>query len=157
MEFRSESCFSSMLGYTWLAVVGELGSDGAKWHHFLLLQFLHTPLTICLSPLLIALAITYWRLSSLDPCYGGSSPVRMPLCVVEVLEHLICEPGYDKSPGSQAVSVWGGEGRDSNTISPPRHSCRPEERYISSRADRPYIYWAPSGSQIEQVLGASHL
>jgi hypothetical protein len=29
-EFRSESCFSGMLEYPWLAVVGELGSDDAK-------------------------------------------------------------------------------------------------------------------------------
>jgi hypothetical protein len=28
-----------VLGYPGLAVVGELGSDGAKWHWFLLLMF----------------------------------------------------------------------------------------------------------------------
>ena len=29
-DFKSESCFSSVLGYPGLAVVGELGSDDAK-------------------------------------------------------------------------------------------------------------------------------
>jgi hypothetical protein len=29
-DFKSESCFSSVLGYSGLAVVGELGSDDAK-------------------------------------------------------------------------------------------------------------------------------
>ena len=29
-DFKSESCFSGVLGYPGLAVVGELGSDDAK-------------------------------------------------------------------------------------------------------------------------------
>ena len=29
-DFKSESCFSGVLGYPRLAVLGELGSDGAK-------------------------------------------------------------------------------------------------------------------------------
>jgi hypothetical protein len=31
-DFRSESCFSGVLGFPGLAVVGELGSDGVKLH-----------------------------------------------------------------------------------------------------------------------------
>jgi hypothetical protein len=31
-DLRSESFFSVILGYPVLAVVRELGSDGAKWH-----------------------------------------------------------------------------------------------------------------------------
>jgi hypothetical protein len=30
-DFKSESCFSGVLGYPGLAVVGELGSDDAKY------------------------------------------------------------------------------------------------------------------------------
>jgi hypothetical protein len=37
-DFRSDSCFSGVLGYPGFAVVGKLGSDGAKWHWFLLLM-----------------------------------------------------------------------------------------------------------------------
>jgi hypothetical protein len=29
-DFKSESCFSSVMGYPGLAIVGELGSDDAK-------------------------------------------------------------------------------------------------------------------------------
>jgi hypothetical protein len=29
-DFKSESCFSGVLGYSGLAVAGELGSDDAK-------------------------------------------------------------------------------------------------------------------------------
>lgn len=36
-DFKSESCFSSVLGYPGLAVGGELGSDNAKQPLFLLL------------------------------------------------------------------------------------------------------------------------
>ena len=39
-DFRSESCFSSVLGYLGLAMVGELGSNDANYPWFLLLMFL---------------------------------------------------------------------------------------------------------------------
>ena len=52
-----------MLGYPGLAVVGELGSDGAKWHLFLLLMFLHFPLDIWLLLVLIGLVVSDWNLS----------------------------------------------------------------------------------------------
>jgi hypothetical protein len=44
--FKSESCFSSVLGYPGLSLVGQLGSDDAKWPWFLLLMFLRLPLAI---------------------------------------------------------------------------------------------------------------
>ena len=37
-DFRSESCFSGVLAYSELAVVGELGSDDAHWCWFLLVR-----------------------------------------------------------------------------------------------------------------------
>jgi len=37
-DFKSKSCFSGLLGYPGLAVVGELGSDGVKRPWFLLLR-----------------------------------------------------------------------------------------------------------------------
>jgi hypothetical protein len=43
-EFRSESFFSGVLGNPLLAVVGELGSEVAKWNWFLFLMFLCLPL-----------------------------------------------------------------------------------------------------------------
>jgi hypothetical protein len=45
-NFKSKSCFSGVLWYPGLAVVGELGSDDAKYPSFLLLRFLHLPLAI---------------------------------------------------------------------------------------------------------------
>ena len=33
-DFKSESCFSGVLGYPGLAVVGVLGSDDAEWSWF---------------------------------------------------------------------------------------------------------------------------
>jgi hypothetical protein len=49
-------------GNRWLAVVGELGSDGAKWHWFLLLIFLSLPLAIWLSLVLTGFAVSDWSL-----------------------------------------------------------------------------------------------
>jgi hypothetical protein len=45
-DFKSESCFSGVLGYPVLAVVGVLGSDDAEWSWFLLVSFLLLPFTI---------------------------------------------------------------------------------------------------------------
>ena len=45
-DFKSESCFSGVLGYPELAVVGILGSDDAQCSWFLLARFLHLPFTI---------------------------------------------------------------------------------------------------------------
>lgn len=39
-DFKSESCFSDVLEYPGLAVVGVLGSDDAQWYRFLLVLFL---------------------------------------------------------------------------------------------------------------------
>jgi hypothetical protein len=54
-DFKSESCFSSVLGYPRLAMVGELSSDDAKYPWFLLLMFLPLPLAIWLSLVLVVL------------------------------------------------------------------------------------------------------
>jgi hypothetical protein len=45
-NFKSESCFSSVLGYPGLTVVGILGSDDGEWSFFLLVRFLHLPFVI---------------------------------------------------------------------------------------------------------------
>jgi hypothetical protein len=39
-DFKSESCFSGVLSYPELAVVGVLGSDDDEWSWFLLVIFL---------------------------------------------------------------------------------------------------------------------
>ena len=39
-DFKSKSCFSVVLGYPGLIVVGILGSDDAQWSWFLLVRFL---------------------------------------------------------------------------------------------------------------------
>lgn len=84
-NFRSVCSFPGVLGYPVLVVVGELGSDVAKWHCFLLFMFLWLPLAICLS----------WKLTGL----AGSD---------WILSHLWdCEPGCDGSPGIQAISGCG--------------------------------------------------
>jgi hypothetical protein len=56
LNFKSESCFSGVLEYPGLAVVGELNSDDAKEPWFLLLKFLSLPLTIWLSLVVAGLA-----------------------------------------------------------------------------------------------------
>jgi hypothetical protein len=54
-DFRSMSCFSSVMIYPELVMVEELGSDVAKYPQFLLLMFLHLLLIIWLSLVLPAL------------------------------------------------------------------------------------------------------
>jgi hypothetical protein len=48
-DFKSESCFSFVLGYPGLAVLGELGYDDAKSPWFVSFMFLHLLLAIWLS------------------------------------------------------------------------------------------------------------
>ena len=43
-DFNSESCFSGVLWYPGLAVVGIQDSDDAEWSWFLFVRFLHLPL-----------------------------------------------------------------------------------------------------------------
>jgi hypothetical protein len=45
-DFKSESCFSGVLGYPGLTEVGKLGSDDGEWSWFLLVRFLHLPFVI---------------------------------------------------------------------------------------------------------------
>ena len=45
-DFKSTSCFSGVLGYPGLVVVGVLGSDDAQCSWFLLVKFLRLPFTI---------------------------------------------------------------------------------------------------------------
>ena len=45
-DFKSESCFSDVLGYPGLAEVGVLGNDDSEWSWFLLVRFLCLPLAI---------------------------------------------------------------------------------------------------------------
>ena len=82
--------------------------DGAKWHWLLLLMFLWLPLTIWLSQVLTAFAVSEWILSIL----------------------WACEPGCDADPGSQDVS---GCGNQSVAWLCLRQSCG-LERYVSGRA-----------------------
>ena len=52
-DFKSESCFSGMLGYPGLAVVCVLGSDDAQCFWFLLVRFLRLPFAIWISLVLM--------------------------------------------------------------------------------------------------------
>jgi hypothetical protein len=61
-NFKSESCFSGVLGYSGLAVVGVVCSDGAQWSWFLLVRFLHLPFAIWKSLVLYVLAVSGWSL-----------------------------------------------------------------------------------------------
>jgi hypothetical protein len=45
-DFKSVSCFSGVLGYPGLVVVGILGSDDAQCSWFLLVRFLCLPFAI---------------------------------------------------------------------------------------------------------------
>jgi len=45
-DFKSKSCFSGVLGYPELSVVGVQGSDDAEWSWFLLVRFLCLPFAI---------------------------------------------------------------------------------------------------------------
>jgi hypothetical protein len=45
-DFKSESCFSGVLGYSGLTLVGILGSSYAEWSWFLLVRFLYLPFAI---------------------------------------------------------------------------------------------------------------
>jgi hypothetical protein len=44
--FKTKSCFSGVLGYPGLSVVGILSSDDAQSSWFLLVRFLHLPFAI---------------------------------------------------------------------------------------------------------------
>ena len=46
-DFKPESCFSGVLGYSGLTVVGVLGSDDPEWSWFLLVRLLYLPLATC--------------------------------------------------------------------------------------------------------------
>lgn len=96
-DFRSESCFSSGLGYPGPAVVGELCSDGGKWHWLLLFMFLNLPLHIWLS------LLYNWT------CYLSLKPVPPVSLVIWTSweSSCLCEPCCDRPPESQTVSGYG--------------------------------------------------
>ena len=68
-DFKPNSCFSGVLDYLELFVVGELGSDVAMWPWFLLVMFLCLPFAIWLSLVLAGVAVSDCGLSVLlgDP------------------------------------------------------------------------------------------
>ena len=55
-----QSCCSDVLGYPELALVGELGSDGAKLHWCLLIKFLHLPFARWLPLVFTGLGAQVW-------------------------------------------------------------------------------------------------
>jgi hypothetical protein len=67
-DFKSKPCFSGVLGYPGLAVVGELGSDDTMYPWFLLVKFLLLPFTIWLSLVLVGFAVSGFSLSLLWAC-----------------------------------------------------------------------------------------
>ena len=62
-DFKFTFCFSSVLGYPGLAVVGKLGSDGAMLPWFLLVMFFCLPFTIWLSLILVGPVVAGLSLS----------------------------------------------------------------------------------------------
>ena len=73
--FKSKPCFSSVLGYPRLAVVGELGLDDAMSPWFLLVTFLHLPFTMWLSLVLVGPDVSGRNLSLLWACKPVSAPL----------------------------------------------------------------------------------
>ena len=65
-DFKPESCFSGVLVYLGLVVVGVQGSDDAEWSRFLLVRFLCLPFTIWKSLVLDVLAVSAGACSSCD-------------------------------------------------------------------------------------------
>jgi hypothetical protein len=59
-DFKSESCFSGVLGYPGLAEVGLLGSDDGELSWFLLVRFLRLPFTIWQSLKLGVIVVSGW-------------------------------------------------------------------------------------------------
>ena len=64
-DFKYRSCFSGVLRYPGLAVVGELGSDDSMILWFLLVMFLHLPFAMWLSLVLAGVAVSDCGLSVL--------------------------------------------------------------------------------------------
>ena len=67
-NFKINSCFSGVLGYLGLAVVGELGSDVAMRPWFLLVVLLCLPFAIWLSLVLVGIVVSGWSLFLLWAC-----------------------------------------------------------------------------------------
>ena len=86
MIFKFRSCFSGVLGYPGLAVVEELGSDGAMLPWFLLVMFLHLPFSIHLSLVLVGLAVSDCGLSVLQACVSVLLEFLFSLCT-QVCRH----------------------------------------------------------------------
>ena len=61
-DFKSESCFSDVLGYPGLSVLGVLGSDDSEWSWFLLVMILGLTFAIWKSLALVVIAVTDWSL-----------------------------------------------------------------------------------------------
>ena len=97
---------------------GRTGSDGAKWHWFLLLMFLHLPLITWLSLVLNGFAISTWSLPLLVGRWSSVSCVRAGLlggkqCCLWLggllgpwLRQTSWGPGYGRPLGNQADWGW---------------------------------------------------
>ena len=110
-DFKSKSCFSSVLGNPGLAVVGELGLGGAMSPWFLLATFLSLIFAIWLSLVLVCPAVSGWSLSHLWAC----KPVSVSL-------------GYQLSPvtegcGSSQLQGANRAQKDHVLALPLCHSC----------------------------------
>ena len=64
-DFKSSSCFSSVLAYPGFVIVEELGSDGTMLPWFLLVMILHFTFAIYLSLVLAGLSVSDCGLSVL--------------------------------------------------------------------------------------------
>ena len=85
-DYKSRSCFSGVLGYPGLAVVGELGSDGAMLPWFLLVMFLHLPFAIWLSVVLAGVDFSDGGLSVIQASVSVNwSPERQFLSLYTVM------------------------------------------------------------------------
>ena len=85
-DFKSRSYFSDVLGHPGLAVVEELGSDGAMLPWFLLVMFLCLPFAIWLSLVSAGLTVSDCVLSVPQACV----PVLLYSCSLCVV---LCLPG----------------------------------------------------------------
>jgi hypothetical protein len=112
-----------MLGYPGLAVVGELGYDGAKVYWLLLLMFSHLPFAIFLSLVLTSLGVS--------------------------VACLLCP--WVQQISWETYRLWGVE-RGIQTDLPWRR-YRPEERRVLCGGEGSPIFWSPLESQLLWLFG----
>lgn len=131
LYFRSQSCFSGVLGYPRRTVVEELRSDGAEVYCLILLILLSLLFAICSSLILSGLGFSIWNLPTVSLI--AANPLRDLCSWLQEISWEICR-------------IWTVErGRYADQ---PLKRSRPEGRLNSHRQEWSSIFWAPWRSQV---------